>query len=230
MYLKTVFNNKGGIGKTFQVIKEANKLSENNRVLMIDLSSQSNLSQKYIQNYDEIIIEEDKEYNREKRIKDNNYHTLSYILKDTIEGETQLYNFKIYQTKENLFLLPNSLEFSIFEMYLSERYNGVFSSDTLSSKTFNAVFNIIKHFVNEYNIDYVLIDTDGTISIVNKIMLMQSDEVIVPIKKDDYLNKCYTNNALIFFERIKEEKNSLKILNKKLELNNNELKIIKIDV
>lgn len=154
----SIFNIKGGVGKTISTINIAAILAEKGyKVLVIDVDSQSSTSitlEGYSpdgQNLADILL-------------DKNVPLENVIKKSNIE---------------NIDILPCNFDLSFIEREIIFDYN---QSAQLRLK--NVMDKI--EASEEYNYDYCIIDCPPALNIFASNALMASDEVLIPIKVDRY--------------------------------------------
>lgn len=199
MKIISVFNNKGGVGKTTLVYHLANSLAEmGNKVLMIDLDPQCNLTFHALEEKEILRIwsEEDefiddfrlsKEKYSKKEFEEINrsYRTIHYLLKPTEEGAGDLDTLsKPITLQEGLDIIPGRITMHKFEDIIAERWSGLYRGDSLSIKTVTEIRSLAKKYADEFNYNYVIIDTSPSLGILNKVIISTVDGFIVPCTPD----------------------------------------------
>lgn len=199
MKIISLFNNKGGVGKTTLAFHLSCALAEmNHRILMIDLDPQCNLSlcaineeklkkiweieDDFIEDFDNIRSKTDgSEFNQ---INDNP-RTIHYLLKPTEEGTGELVIFPPpLNIKSNLDLIPGRLTLHKYEYKISERWSGAYQGDPLAIRTITRIRKIASEYSEKYNYDYVIIDTSPSLGALNKIIISTTDGFIIPCLPD----------------------------------------------
>lgn len=198
MHIISLFNNKGGVGKTTLAYHLACALAElNKKTLMIDLDPQCNLSVYSIDQEDlqKIWVEED-DYisdfdNSRKRDLDrfNNINstprTIHYLLKPAEEGTGELESLPpALNIRQNLDLIPGRLTLSTYENKISERWNGAYLGEMLSIRTITRIRALAVEYGEMNKYDYVLIDTSPSLGALNKVIISTVDGFIVPCLPD----------------------------------------------
>lgn len=215
MKIISLFNNKGGVGKTTLAYHLSHCLSQmGHRVLMVDVDPQCNLT--ICSLYDEEIqaiwrtedpfIEDflsaqkglpEEEW---KRINENP-RTIHYLLKTTEEGTSDLeYLPPPIEVTPNLGLIPGRLTLHMYEDKIAERWNGVYRGDPLAIRTITRIRNIAEEYGRKHNYDYAIIDTSPSLGILNKVIISTVDGFLIPCLPDmfslygvrnigDYLSK-----------------------------------------
>lgn len=138
----SIFNHKGGVGKTSTTSAIGAALAmKGKRVLLIDLDPQSNLTSSYIQGESERTIHE-----------------------AFLDGK----GLPIVEVKNNLHVVPSSLDHSATEIAISSRMQREGILKRLVDKVSNAY-------------DYILLDCPPSLGLISINALVASNEVFVPI-------------------------------------------------
>jgi cellulose biosynthesis protein BcsQ len=173
----SVFNNKGGVGKTILTFHLAWALSEiGKKVLLIDLDPQCNLTISGIST-EEIhgIWEEENDFIENfDRAKNNitkgefetlnkKVRTIHYILKPTEDGVGDLEELPPpKELSHNLHILPGRLTLHKYEDAISKRWSDVFTDEPLSIRTATKIRSLINEYANKYNYDIALVASPYT--------------------------------------------------------------------
>lgn len=194
MKIISVFNNKGGVGKSTLTYHLGNSLSElGHRVLMVDLDPQCNLTicammeerlhaiweeeDSFIDNYESAIPHNPEIFNSPRSI--------HFILKPTEDGISEPQNISPpYSIGSNIDLLPGRLSLHKYENKIAERWSGVYQSDNLSIRTITNIRSICQRYAEVYNYEYVLIDTSPSLGILNKVIMSTVDGFFIPAQPD----------------------------------------------
>ena len=148
-----IANHKGGVGKTTSVAAIGAILSEmGKRVLLIDLDAQANLTSS--------LLREEQE---------------STIYK-ALRGDEAL---PIVQAKENLYLVPSSLELAGIELELSGRMSREF-----------IIKELIEPVLPEY--DYILLDCPPSLGLITINALTASQYLYIPLTAEALPSKGLT--------------------------------------
>ncbi|MCB1356181.1 MAG: ParA family protein [Maritimibacter sp.] len=193
--LLSVFNNKGGVGKTTLSFHLAHALAQTGtKVLAIDLDPQCNLT---IFSIDENKIAEiweaedafieSYEYARNalgeaefsKLTKDP--RSIHFVLKPTEDGTAEPENIPPpLSIARNLSLIPGRLTLHLFEAKVGERWSGVYQGDPLSIKTATRIRTLALEYAKREGFDIVLLDTSPSLGALNRNILSLADAFIVP--------------------------------------------------
>lgn len=171
-----VFNHKGGVSKTTTAFNIGWKLaSKGKKVLLVDADSQCNLSLYSLGNkkFDDFCLSQNR-----NNIKD--------ALEPAFKSKPRLIEaidcIQIHSNK-NLYLLPGNLELSECEVQLGLSFQLTDSVGALENLpgSFNYLFEKV---ANRYDIEYVIIDMNPSLSSINQDLLITSDYFFVPTSPD----------------------------------------------
>lgn len=171
-----IFNHKGGVSKTTTAFNIGWKLSrKGKKVLLVDADSQCNLSL-YAIGSD--AFEEFYSASNRNNIKD--------ALEPAFKSKPRLIepvDCISVPRNENLFLLPGHLDLSESEVQLGLSFQLTESVGALENLpgSFNYLFNKL---ANKYQIDYIIIDMNPSLSAINQDLLISSDFFLVPASPD----------------------------------------------
>jgi chromosome partitioning protein len=172
--MKTIafFNNKGGVGKTTLVYHVAWMCSElGQRVLAVDLDPQANLTTMFLPESDleELWPEEGV-----------NQSVLTCIL-PIIDGLGDIAEAPLRRIGPNIHLLPGDLGLSQFEDKLSDSWPRCLDGDKAAFRVITAFYRIIHHAAETINADIVLMDVGPNLGAINRVSLIASDHVVMPL-------------------------------------------------
>lgn len=201
MRVISVFNNKGGVGKTTLMYNTAHALATlGKKVLVIDCDPQCNLSLNFLSEdflesiwlVEEPFIMEGYQKTREKS--NNGYssvlsepRSLHFILKPTEEGIDDPTEIpEPVKITDNLHLIPGRLTMYLFEDFVSKRWNDLYSGTPLAIRTVTKIRKLCKMMSDNYNYDYVLIDTSPSLGALNKVIISFADDFIIPCNPDKF--------------------------------------------
>lgn len=195
MKIISLFNNKGGVGKSTLGFHLGCILGEmGKKVLLIDLDPQCNLtiSGMFEERLHEIWKEEDafiddygasvSKFGLEIAKKNRSIH---FLLKPTEDGLNELEEYPpVCQLYPNVDLIPGRLSLHKYENKLAERWSGLYQSDNLSIRTITNIRRICEEYGRLNGYDYVLIDTSPSLGILNKVIISTVDAFIIPALPD----------------------------------------------
>lgn len=195
----TVFNNKGGVGKTTLTYHLAHALSElGKNVLLIDLDPQCNLTiySLNMEDIHDIWVPEDpyiedfaasrkiiSEVDFDKII--SSPRSIHFMLKPTEDGTEEIKQLPppVKLTK-NLHLIPGRLTLHLFEAKVGERWSGIYQSDPLSIRTATRVRSLAYEYAAQYGYEIVIFDTSPSLGALNRNLLSLADGFIIPCSPD----------------------------------------------
>ncbi len=201
MKVLSLFNNKGGVGKTTLSYHFSHALSElGKKVLLIDLDPQCNLSL-YSMPSEEIhkIWEPEDNFidgagfdSAKKSLSESEYEkllkkprTIHFLLKPTEEGTGDINKVvPPYKLKTNLDIIPGRLTLHMYEYKISERWSGAYQGDPLSIRTITKIRDLCTKYSDQYGYDYIVIDTSPSLGALNKVIISTVDGFIVPCTPD----------------------------------------------
>lgn len=153
-------NFKGGVGKTSSTALVSYELAKQNyKVLLVDLDAQANLTALMFKTSSA----------------DSNIKTID---KSLMRGITERLNPKelVLEIKENLYLIPNAVDFSVYPRYLEKNFD-----NELSRVSFLKEY--LAPLINEY--DYIFIDVPPTLSLLNDTAFFACDQIVVVLQTQE---------------------------------------------
>lgn len=195
MKILSMFNNKGGVGKSTLGFHLGCALGElGKKVLLVDLDPQCNMtiSGMFEEDLHKIWVEEDA-YIEDYEAAISQYGTnlletprsIHFLLKPTEDGLNDIESYPparhIY---ENVDLIPGRLSLHQYENKIAERWNGLYQSDNLAIRTITNIRKICKNYADRNGYDFVLVDTSPSLGILNKVIISTVDGFIIPALPD----------------------------------------------
>lgn len=199
MKIISLFNNKGGVGKTTLAYHLSCILADmGKKVLMIDLDPQCNLTicgmdsetlhamwmkeDPFIDDYEvakrNMTEEELSNLLSEPR-------TIHFLLKPTEDGQGDFETLPpLYNIKPNLSLIPGRITINQFESRLSERWSGAYQGVPLSIRTISQIRHIAENYGTQQGFDFVIIDTSPSLGTLNKVIISTVDGFVIPALPD----------------------------------------------
>lgn len=204
MKILSIFNNKGGVGKTTLTYHLGHILAEmGKRVLMIDLDPQCNLSIYSILE-DEIgnIWEKENDFIKDFKAAKlkageaafeemiHEPRSIHFLLSPTEQGESDIeilpppYPLTDNTISGKLDLIVGRLSVNTYESIISERWSKAMLSDPLALRTIFKIRNIAQEYNQQNNYDFVLIDTSPSLGTLNKVIISTVDGFFIPCLPD----------------------------------------------
>lgn len=199
--LKTisVFNNKGGVGKTTLTFHLAHALSElGHRTLLIDLDPQCNLT---IYGMDQetlhqIWLVEDDFVSDFKSAQDklapknfvaltSEVRSVHFLLKPVEDGAADLPNLPPpYALANNLDLIPGRLTMHLFEDAVARRWSDVYQGEPLAVRTVTKPRELASSYAKQFDYEFVIMDTSPSLGTLNRLIISTTDGFLIPCMPD----------------------------------------------
>lgn len=200
MKILSVFNNKGGVGKTTLTYHLAHALGERGfRVLLLDADPQCNLTI-YSIPVDEIHDIWEKEDQcvelgieafrkiktpDELKVLESEPRSLHYLLQPTIEGTGEYTALPPpFKITKNLHLVPGRLSIHEFEEKIASRWSDAYRGDALAIRTITRIRSICEEYGKKNKYDFVIVDTSPSLGALNKTIISTVDGFFVPAAPD----------------------------------------------
>lgn len=197
----SVFNNKGGVGKTTLTFHLAHALAEmGKKVLLVDLDPQCNLSiycmpVEGIQNiWDAEVsyIDEPGFSDTRKNVSSRDFRklcsetrTMHFLLKPAEEGTGELdFLPPPHSLAENLDLIPGRLTLHMYEEMVARRWSEAYVGQPLALRTLSEIRRIIHEYSDEHKYDIAIVDTSPSLGPLNKVILSTVDAFFIPCAPD----------------------------------------------
>lgn len=169
----SIFNNKGGVGKTTYMYHIAHLLARKGRkVLMVDCDSQCNLTS-YCLTVDAT---------EQSWLPGGN--SIFNVIEPVYEGIGDFNQILPLEIENNLFLTPGDLNLSLFEDRLGDTWNSAKGGSRPDLRIQTVVHRYIDWCINTLELDLVLIDLGPNLGALNRAVLGGSDYFIVPVAAD----------------------------------------------
>ncbi len=199
MKVISIFNNKGGVGKSTLAFHLSSILAEmGHKTLVIDLDPQCNLTicgmneehlhsiwvdeDNYIDDFEAAMNAASPEAYNDFL---NSPRTIHFLLKPTEDGQGDLLKLPPpVNLRENLDLIPGRLTVHQFENKISERWSGAYLGDSLAIRTITRIRNLAEEYTEIYNYEFVIIDTSPSLGSLNKIIISTVDGFLIPALPD----------------------------------------------
>ncbi|MBX5196628.1 ParA family protein [Rhizobium sp. NZLR10] len=176
MKIISIFNNKGGVGKTTYMYHVAHLLAERDlTVLMVDCDSQCNLTA-YSLHDSEIRRSWSAEGNSIFRNIERVYQTVG-----DIRGRAPS---RAVNARGDLFIVPGDLRLSDFEDRLGDTWNSAKGGSEPDIRAQSAIHRYILWAAEKIDADVVLIDLGPNLGALNRAVLASSDYFLTPVAPD----------------------------------------------
>lgn len=197
----SIFNNKGGVGKTTLTFHLAHALAEmGHKVLLVDLDPQCNLSIYCmpVETIQEIwdaevpYIDEPGFADTRKTVSARAFktvcskpRTIHFLLKPAEEGTGELETLPPpYRLAPNLDLIPGRLTLHMFEEMVARRWSDAFVGQPLALRTLSEIRRLISEYAEHHGYDIAIADTSPSLGPLNKVTLSTVDAFLIPCAPD----------------------------------------------
>ena len=176
MKIVSIFNNKGGVGKTTYMFHVAHLLADNGKtVLMVDADAQCNLSAYCLSD-----SELEKSWN-------NRGNSIWRAVEDVYKGVGDIRKrqpTKIPIKSNNLYLIPGDVLLSNYEDSLGDTWSSAKGGAEPALRIQSALYRYILWCSKKVNADVVMLDLGPNLGALNRALLGASDYFIVPMSPD----------------------------------------------
>lgn len=173
----TLFNNKGGVGKTSLVYHLASMYSELGRsVVAADLDPQSNLTSMFL---------------AEERLEmlwpeSGARKTVFGAFQPLLDGTGDVTPAHLERAGENLSLVVGDLELSAVEDELSSQWPLCLDRQPRAFRVISALWRILQLAAADSDAEIVIVDVGPNLGALNRAVLVATDYVVVPLAADLY--------------------------------------------
>jgi chromosome partitioning protein len=170
------FNNKGGIGRTTLVYHLAHMMvDQGQRVLMVDLDPQSNLTT--------MCLSEER---LEELWPDSVEHPSTVLgsVRPLLRGTGDINEPHVEELREGLGLVPGDFGLSTFEDELSDAWSRALDRDASAFQTLSAFHRLAGLAANKEGADVVLYDMGSDLGALNRVALLAADFILTPLAPD----------------------------------------------
>lgn len=173
----TIFNHKGGVGKTTLTVNLACAIAEKgHRVLLVDSDPQCNLTSYLVE---EAVVNDllDTSDSVEGR-------TIWSALKPIVEGTGDARPILPIELPQGISLLPGDVRLAEFEAELSSYWAECFQRRVRGFRGTTALSSLVSRIADQCKADVVFYDTGPNIGALNRTILLDCDYFIVPAACD----------------------------------------------
>jgi cellulose biosynthesis protein BcsQ len=194
----TIFNNKGGVGKTTLTYHTAHALAElGHKTLIMDLDPQCNVTILAMQeeNLHDIWEKEEDFISDYKSARDgkteseykalfDETRSIHFLLKPAQDGVDSTNLAKPYSLGSNIDIIPGRLTTHLFEEKISNVWSDVYKGDPHAIRIVTEVRRIAIEYAELYGYEYVIIDTSPSLGALNKTIISVTDGFLIPAMPD----------------------------------------------
>lgn len=171
----TIFNNKGGVGKTTLLcnLAAALKLNHGKRVLVVDADPQCNATAYLLTESTILDIYSPKPQ-----------HTVEQFLEPLRRGQGYLTSAPdvMHSPRFDVDLLPGDPRLALSEDLLASDWKSGSSGDPRGLQTTFVFADLVQHFSDGY--DFIFFDVGPALGAINRAVLLASDYFLVPMSSD----------------------------------------------
>ena len=172
----TIYNHKGGVGKTTLTVNIAAALSElGKKVLLVDTDPQCNLTS-YLLSDKEV----DTLLDQSETPAGGTIWTGLRPVFDNVGTIRAIYPREV----QGLYLLPGDIRLSEYEEFLGEAWATAFRRRLGALQAICSIRDLIDQARTDHEFDFVFYDTGPNIGPLNRVLLLDSDYFIVPVACD----------------------------------------------
>lgn len=175
----TLFNHKGGVGKTTLTVNLAFSLARlGKRVLLVDADPQCNLTSYLVESdvVDRLLDDSDGPKGR----------TIWSSLKPLFNSGGQVKPIAPLERSGGLFLVPGDIRLSEYEVALSQSWTDCLQRRIRGFTETSAISDIANSCAQSSGADYILYDVGPNIGPLNRAVILSSDYFVVPAACDHF--------------------------------------------
>lgn len=182
----TIFNHKGGVGKTTLTVNIAAALAKQGKhILLVDSDPQCNLTSYLFA--DDVV--DDLLHNSEGPGGETIWSAVRPVYEEI--GDVQPVDPKPTPI-DNVSLIPGDIRMSQFEESLGDSWASCFRRKLGAFRAITAISSLLEAASNQDSYDFVFYDTGPNIGSLNRVLLLDSDFFIVPVACDLFSTRALT--------------------------------------
>jgi cellulose biosynthesis protein BcsQ len=172
----TIYNHKGGVGKTTLNVNIASALAEQGKsVLLVDSDPQCNLTS--------YLLSDDVVDDLLNRSGEPDGQTIWTAVKPIFNEIGDVQPVKPVDV-EKLALLPGDIRLSEYEEFLGEAWTKGYQRRLGGLRAIASISQLVTNICRQRSFDFVFYDTGPNIGPLNRVLLLDSDFFIVPVACD----------------------------------------------
>jgi len=172
----SIFNNKGGVGKTTYMYHVAHILAgRGSKVLMVDCDSQCNLTAYSLS---------DNDIKKSWGLEGNSiFRNIEPVYATTGDVRNRAPS-RVLHARGDLFIVPGDLRLSNFEDRLGDTWSSAKGGSEPDIRAQSAIHRYMEAAAEKVNADLVLIDLGPNLGALNRAVLASSDYFLTPVAPD----------------------------------------------
>lgn len=171
----SIFNHKGGVGKTTLTYNLSYALEAmGKKVLLIDADAQCNLTS--------IALSDTNLQN----VYQNGGYSLKDALGQLLRGAGDIQIGSPISLTQNIFLIPGHIEITDYESQLNTAWNECFTGLERGFRTHSAIHRLSEQIGISLEVDYVIYDLGPNVGPLNRSLILSSDYFLVPVVPDQF--------------------------------------------